>query len=364
MFDEILGIPAHPLIVHVAAVLVPLLIWWRSEALGAVASRCELVGLGLCAIALVPACETFHYCDPPPPERIERAPSALSKTGLFTESATRTLADGVRPFRPEFALWSDGASKQRWVYLPEGETIDTRDMNNWRFPVGTKFWKEFRDGDKPVETRLLEKLGPGDAEWLTLSYLWTEDERDALAVPQGAIDARDTALDVPAAGECAACHGGRRSFVLGFSAIQLSHGGDDLDLEDLVAAGLLSDPPGTTYAVPGDDRERNALGYLHANCGHCHNQDRPVSGVSRCFDPDNELDFWLRVELLDDPEQTPTYGSAVGSVVIPGEPGNSRLIELVSRRGIFQQMPPLATERVDREAVEALSTWILELERR
>jgi hypothetical protein len=278
--------------------------------------------------------------------------------------ASRTLATGVRPFRPEFALWSDGASKQRWVFLPAGATIDTRDMNNWRFPVGTKFWKEFREGDKPVETRLLEKLGAGDGEWLSISYLWTEDGRDALAVPLGAIDARGTALDVPAAGECAACHGGRRSFVLGFSAIQLSHHDEGLDLEELVAAGLLSDPPGTTYAVPGDEGARSALGYLHANCGHCHNQDRPASGASRCFDPDDDLDFWLQVDLPDDPEQTPAYRSSIGSVVNRGDPGGSRLIELVSQRGIFRQMPPLGSERVDHEAVDTLSNWVLRLERR
>jgi len=50
--------------------------------------------------------------------------------------------------------------------------------------------------------------------------------------------------------------------------------------------------------------------------------------------------------------------------VSPGDPGGSRLIELVSRRGIFRQMPPLATERVDHEGVDALSKWILQLERR
>lgn len=320
----------------------------------------SLVGAAL----IQQGCETFHYCAPPPASRIEAAPDRLSETGLFTDMTTRTLAPGVQPFRPEFELWSDGASKQRWVYVPPGETIDTQDMDDWRFPVGTKLWKEFRQGDRPVETRLLQKLGAGDGEWLTLSYLWSDDASDARAVPQGVVNAQGTKLDVPAAGECVACHGGRRSFVLGFSALQLSRDAtesDGVDLEGLVAAGLLSHPPERPFELPGNPTERDALGYLHANCGHCHNQDRPPTGESRCFDPESDLDFWLQIDSLESPEQTPTYRSAIGSVVKPGNPSDSRMIELVSARGMFRQMPPLATERIDDSGVQLLSNWIREL---
>lgn len=318
----------------------------------------------LCAAAIHQGCETFHYCAPAPASRIEAAPDRLSETSLFADVATRTLARGVRPFRPEFELWSDGASKLRWVYLPPGETIDARDMDDWRFPVGTKLWKEFRQGDRPVETRLLQKLGTGDHDWLTLSYLWRDDESDADAVPQGVVQARGTRLDVPAAGECAACHGGRRSFVLGFSALQLSRDAPEPDAVDLAALdveGLLSASPDRMFVAPGNETERNALGYLHVNCGHCHNQARPAQGASRCFDPEDDLDFWLQVDLLDSPQQTPTYRSAIGAAVKPGNPGDSRMIELVSSRGMFRQMPPLATERVDDAGVQLLSDWILEL---
>lgn len=313
---------------------------------------------------LLQGCETFHYCEPPSQSRIDAAPERLSETGLFVDLASRALAAGVRPFRPEFELWSDGATKQRWVYLPPGETIDALEMDDWQLPVGTKLWKEFRQGERPVETRLLQRLGPGADEWLSLSYLWHDDESDAIAVPQGVVDARGTRLDVPAAGECVACHGGRRSFVLGFSALQLSRdagAAEGVDLAQLVAEGLLSHPPERTLVVPGEATERNALGYLHANCGHCHNQARPPAGQSRCFDPESDLDFWLRVDRLDHPEQTPTYQSALGSAVKAGRPGESRLIDLVSSRGMFRQMPPLATERVDAAGVELLTGWVREL---
>ena len=40
------------------------------------------------------------------------------------------------------------------------------------------------------------------------------------------------------------------------------------------AAGLLSHPPAAGgYPLGADAATAAALGYLHANCGHCHNQN-------------------------------------------------------------------------------------------
>jgi len=315
-------------------------------------------------------CDIIYYmCDEPPAARLE-APALLSQTGLYDPLASDRVAGDVRAFRPRFELWSDGADKRRWVHLPPGARIDTSDMDAWRFPVGTRLWKEFtRDGVR-VETRLLERIGEGDGDWLAVAYLWREDGSDADLALAGVIDARGTGHDVPAAAECQACHGGRASGALGFSAIQLAGGGeggggdgDDelLDLDDLVASGWLSEPPAGAIEVPGSATERAALGYLHANCGHCHNQARPAGGASRCYDPDNELDFWLQVDRLQSPEDTPTYQSAVGTVIAPGDPGASGVIGRASTRDRFVQMPPLGTELVDRQAVEILEDWIREM---
>ena len=51
--------------------------------------------------------------------------------------------------------------KTRWVYLPPDTTIDTSNMDEWNFPVGTKFWKQFVVGGVIVETRMLHKTAPG-----------------------------------------------------------------------------------------------------------------------------------------------------------------------------------------------------------
>lgn len=309
----------------------------------------------------------FRVCDAPPQAVQGLLPARLSETGLYADLASETLATGVAAFAPQFELWSDGAAKRRWILLPPGESIDTTDMDAWQFPVGTKIWKEFsRDGIR-VETRLLHRVGARPEDWAAVAYVWQPELADAVIAPGGVVDARGTAHDVPAARECMGCHGGRASRVLGFSALQLAHAAEPgaLDLDDLAARGLFSAAPTSRPVVPGNDTERRALGYLHANCGHCHNQDRPARTGKRCFDPENRLDFWLRVDELETVASTSTYRSAIGSAIEPGAPDDSALITRVNRRGdrYFVGMPPLGTERVDVANVELLRRWIGEMAR-
>src|SRR5260370_4229186 len=104
---------------------------------------------------------------------------SLAATGLFTginADGTLKLASGVEPFEPKYALWSDGADKKSWVYLPPGSKIATRHQDHWSFPVGTKFWKEFSISGKRVETRLIERFGPGPNDFLYAAYWWKPND--------------------------------------------------------------------------------------------------------------------------------------------------------------------------------------------
>ncbi len=305
-------------------------------------------------------CQPYRTCDPVDEEAVAELPERLSLTGLYAAEAGETIAPDVFGYRPRFELWSDGASKRRFIWLPKGAQVDTSDMDSWQFPVGTKVWKEFTRAGVRVETRLLQRLPGG---WIGVAYLWQEDGIDAIAAPYGAIDALGTPHNVPASNECDACHAGRSSYVLGFSALQLAQQTepDALNLDELVRLELVSHAPAVTPRVPGNETEQAALGYLHANCSHCHNASRPKRDGARCFDPESDIDFSLRADEGPTVSETSTYRTARDECFDPGQPDESRMIDLVGQRSRFRQMPPLASEVVDTAAVALLRRWIEEM---
>src|SRR5882672_4468441 len=135
-------------------------------------ARCVIALLAF-ALLETTGCSHLFYgqCSEPSPGRLSQEPAKLSATGLFADLPSESLVEGVVAYRPQFELWSDGASKRRWIYLPPGTRIDSSDMDAWQFPEGTKFWKEFtRDGVR-VETRLLHKVGPQAGDWVGVSYV-------------------------------------------------------------------------------------------------------------------------------------------------------------------------------------------------
>ncbi|MFT3697007.1 MAG: hypothetical protein QM831_27950 [Kofleriaceae bacterium] len=259
-------------------------------------------------LLLVAGCGRYWVCDPPESD-LTQLPARLSDTGLD--------GSNVIAYTPRFALWSDGAEKQRWIDLPS--PVDASNAESWSFPIGTKVWKQFSANGVMIETRLIERTASG---WLAQSYAWLDDDSDAVAVPDGVANARGTGHDIPGAGECLACHGGRKSFVLGYAHVQL----DDV-------------------AIAGDDAAVAAIGYLHANCSHCHNQDRPQHDGARCFDPENSYDF--------------SYTASQQSIETNGI--TAKILDKITSRGFLKQMPPLATNVVDDQGVATIRAWFAEL---
>jgi hypothetical protein len=297
-------------------------------------------------------------------------PETLADTGLCADPSCTQLAAGVREFAPEYHLWSDGATKRRWIALPPQATIDSSDMDYWAFPVGTKLWKEFTRGTTRVETRFLHKVGPGDNDWYMVAYAWNAAQDEAIATPLGDDDVLGTDHDIPSRSDCRKCHDRLPSRVLGFQAILLDHGGPGLTLGELVELGWLSHPPSTDgvdyYPVPGTDTARAALGYLHVNCGNCHN---PRSDVLNSV----PVVWRLDVASLGAVETTPAYTTAVGvaptltnvpaatAILEPGSPGTSSAYLRLESVQAATMMPPIGREVVDDTGAAALRAWIVEL---
>jgi hypothetical protein len=308
------------------------------------------------AVLVVAACSGGHHMtvvdadvDAGLPTTI---PAKLSETPLYKDIAQKTLAEGTIEFTPANILWSDGAEKHRFIQLPPGAQIDSTDMDHWVFPVGTVFFKEFDLDGKRLETRIVWHVadtGNRETDYLLGAYVWDDTETDATFEKDGAQDIRGTDHDAPAADTCWRCHVGEVGHILGFSALQFG---------DVSALPLSSPPPaGTVYAAPNP-----ALGYLHANCGHCHN---PEGGAW----VDSHMILRLDVEERD-AAMTQTVLTTVGQPleqwinhgydyrVVPGDPAQSALFYRMSQRTMNVQMPPLATEHVDDTGLALVQTWI------
>jgi hypothetical protein len=302
---------------------------------------------------------------PAPPEPYARPTyQHLSETGLFEDFAALRVAADVIAFEPTYKLWSDAATKRRWLRLPPGTQIDTTDMDHWVFPVGTKLWKEFSLDGQMLETRLIERYGTGSEDYWMGAFVWNASHTDAVLAVDGQQDINGTMHDAPAQKDCGACHRGDVGRVLGFSAIQLSRTVNPPALPELATMGLLSHAPAAVggYPLPGDAVTSTALGYLHANCGHCHNKNGTAW-------PDTQM--VLRSKVNDtDVASSGVYTSIVGQPlqywrggaitlrVAPGAPAMSALIARMKSRTPKEQMPPLATELVDPTGIDAVSAWI------
>jgi hypothetical protein len=329
---------------------------------------------------------------------VDPMPKLLSQTGLFTDMVQQTLAPGVYAYEPAYKLWSDGADKKRWVYMPPGGKIQTdavlHGMDYWVYPTGFKLWKEFRRDGKLIETRLLQKLGDGVTNWYMVAFKWKDDHSDAEALPDGEMNSMGTQHDIPDQKACGSCHGTMYDNALGFSAVQLSHNiAGSMNLDQASQLGWFNTPPAPGgYKLPGTPVEQAALGYLHANCGICHNS------LSKLFTGKTSLDLWARSEQLQSVQTTRAYlslvcdqwpsvkgltppitecaaGHATGAPmditdiskakrIVPKDPANSSVHDLMSLRVAGAtadsiQMPPLATEIPDTMGgIKALEDWI------
>jgi len=302
------------------------------------------------------------------------ASNELRCTGLYSNWATRTIDPANREFEPTYRLWSDGASKRRWMYLPPGTQIDVTNMNAWSFPVGTKFWKEFQLNiggvDKRVETRLLWKTDP--FTWTMTTYAWSSDEMTATELPGGMLVVPGTTnYEIPSTnnGGCTVCHDGRADRVLGFEAVSLAEA-TPFGWNELKTLSLVTSTNGnhtlaaSALHVPGNATEKAAIGYLHANCGNA------------CHHPGGSGPFSMRVDIASgttpvNVQSTTAFGAintASGFIptggtgnyyrIRPTDTSRSTIHLRMNVRGGYPQMPPNDTHVVDIAGLAAVDAWI------
>lgn len=320
-------------------------------------------------------------------------PQRLHDTGLYVDGAPGLLvrADNL-PYAPQYPLWTDGARKRRWIHLPPGSWIDASDPDAWQFPIGTRLWKEFAHAGRPIETRFIERLP--DGRWRFATYVWNQQGSDATLAPERGIrrlpasDAPGGVYAVPGRNDCRACHEASVAPVLGFSALQLSPDRDPhalhaepasqhlVDLRSLQSRGLLRGLPATAIAqapriAAATALARSALGYLHGNCGHCHNDVGPLASLDMAM-----------LQSVGDPVRSArrTWASLYGQGsrfhsergdrsepappqrIAPGRVDDSTVLLRMASPHTMSRMPPIGVSVVDAAGLQLVRQWILSLD--
>ncbi|MDW3649648.1 MAG: PQQ-dependent sugar dehydrogenase [Bacteroidia bacterium] len=307
------------------------------------------------------------------------APSLLSQTGAFKNLSTLEPSDGVIPYDMIESFWSDGASKQRWLAVPNDGSHDTpqeqiqfSEQGDWKLPQGAVLIKHFELFGKRLETRF-EVLGTDDIHYF-LTYKWNAQGTDA-SLLNGALDETVTGngqsqvWHYPSQSECINCHQESAGSVLGLKTrylnkdilypktgntgnqlVTLSHLGI---LDETIVDSDLSTLLTASASSSSASLEKRARSYLDLNCSYCH---RPGTGNRAAFDA--RLSTPLTQQNLINGSVVNTLGNSDARVIVPQSLPNSILYQRINSLADGVAMPPLAKGKIDVPGVQVVADWI------
>lgn len=306
----------------------------------------------------------------------ETLPRSLSEFRFFTDGIGHSPNDRVRPYALNTPLFSDYALKNRFVYVPEGQTATYNADGVFEFPVGSALIKsfgypvDFRDSNSEIrwlETRVLLRRESG---WVALPYVWNEDGSDATLrragrrMPVSWIDAngetQEISYRVPNQNQCKTCHARNDEIALiGPNARNLN---DGMRLAQWVDWSVLDQAPVDAPRVPvWDDPstgtlDERARAYLDINCAHCHEREGSASN-SGLFLSYNEGQTVAR-GILKRPVAAGRGSGGRDFDIEPGHPERSIFVYRMQSRDPGIAMPELGRGMLHDEGIALIEDYI------
>ncbi|WP_425077764.1 fibronectin type III domain-containing protein [Psychroserpens sp. S379A] len=220
----------------------------------------------------------------------------LSELNLFS-GALGDLNPSSKTFEYDLntKLFTDYASKQRLIALPEGETMTYTGDGLPLFPDNTVIAKTFyynnnetdlSQGKNIIETRILLKT---NGVWELGNYKWNDAQTEATLDTDGAVvpvtwintngESQSVDYKIPSNTDCFTCHSNNSQVaVIGPKLRTLNfnvNGSNQLQalIDNNMLEGLTD--PNTVSVLPNwEDEslglERRARAYIDINCAHCH----------------------------------------------------------------------------------------------
>lgn len=316
-------------------------------------------------------------------------PKQLSEFGFFDDLAAQKPAASVLSFDLNTPLFSDGALKQRFVYVPRDKSAQYSADEAFEFPVGSALIKTFAfpaDYRKPddnvrlIETRVLLRQ---EAGWQAWAYQWNVEQTDAaLRIAGGKADISSVAADgsplaftysIPNKNQCKACHSVNGELVpLGPKARNLNRplaypSSEENQLDHWSELGLLAGAPPASAApaVPdwrdmSADLNARARAWLDVNCAHCHRREGPASNSGLFLTYMEDSAIALGVGKRPVAAGKGTGGRSVD--IAPGDPDGSILLYRVESVEPGVMMPELGRHLPDPDAAKLLRDWIGQLQ--
>lgn len=298
-------------------------------------------------------------------------PRNLSEFGFFADGARQLPAVGVTPYALNTPLWSDGAEKLRFIYLPEGTQLAADGEGLLTFPVGAAIIKTFAFGAgaerRLIETRVLLHRKDG---WVALPYRWNAEQTEAtLALAGGRLDLVTPAGEaisygIPNKNQCKTCHSKDGQVIpIGPKARNVSAEWLWTMRGKGVLAGDISNgnrlPDWRTHAT--GPAEPLARAYLDVNCAHCH---QPGGGASNSgLDLRWEQSDAHAIGIMKRPVAAGRGAGGHDFSVLPGQPDASILLYRMDSDEPGIAMPELGKASVDKDGVAVVRRWIAEMQR-
>lgn len=314
------------------------------------------------------------------PATADAEPMLLSQTGCVDPSDPTRADPSLIPYEVNSPLWSDAATKERYIFLPPGAKIHVNDCSepdacpppglggtgeddgHWDMPVGAVLMKVFLLDGKRVETRLL--MHRTEATWQGYSFEWNDDETEATLLP----DEKDKPIGdqvwhYPSRSQCLECHTKAAGRSLGPTTAQLNRDHDYPDgtmnqVDKFAALGLFDSDPRRIPGYPDPqsttaDLETRARSYLHANCAVCHRPGGPVSDVDLRFTTSFADTLLCNGQVIKG-----TGDPMVPQIrLVPGHPEESALSYRMHATDSYR-MPKIGSSVVDPAGTQLIDDWI------
>ena len=298
-------------------------------------------------------------------------------------------AYGVLPYEPISSLFTDYAVKERFVWVPVGETASF-DQNNKSldFPTGSALIKMFyynnvlpTNTTKIIETRVMVKTQNG---WDFAEYVWNEAQTEAFleTTEDGGYtevnwlqDGQERFVNyrIPAKQQCVICHSNDFETVpLGIKPQNINSfltydDGPSNQLQKLIDFGYLEDalPSNITTVVDWEDAsnslEQRAKSYLDINCGNCHidggQGDYRAIRLGYTDTLNNDENAGVCVE--GDTPIPVGGGTFITKLIAPEDSENSIIYYRMSVTGDeAYKMPQFGQSLVHTEALALMEDWI------